>query len=319
MSRLGRTGAALAATIAMSGPAGLRAEPGPEEAEPLDRVPAIIGGQPTTGDPAVAALLAVDDDGQLFAICSGTLITPTILLTAAHCVDVPEAAGFVIYVGADLTVEEDPSYQFVAAASRVAFHPQWNPDDIAAGYDIGIAELAEPAPVAPREVNLDPITSSQVGQPIRLVGWGVTAGGAEDSGVKRAVVSQLADFDDKLLLVGDSERSICNGDSGGPGFMTIGGREVLVGIASFVDAGCSEIGVSTRVDVYRDFLADQAGVGDSPPAQPDAGPGGDDPDGDLPLRPTPADEGGCSAAGGAGSAPLVLAVLLLVVATRRKR
>ena len=44
----------------------------------------------------------------------------------------------------------------------------------------------------------------------------------------------------------------CHGDSGGPGLMTVGGVERLVGVSSRSD--CTAVGTDTRVDAFLDYL-----------------------------------------------------------------
>lgn len=289
----------------------------------------IVGGAPTATDPAVVLLLPFDDAENILGICSGTLIAPDVVLTAAHCVDERiGASGFGVYLGSDATVDTDPAFVFRTFAASVAFHPQWNPDDLENGFDIGVVHLVDPAPVAPMPINTAPLTEAEVGQPVRLVGWGITAGGGSDSGIKRQVVSRLDAFDPRLVLVGNAQTNTCSGDSGGPAFMVRGGREVVVGVTSFGDVNCAQIGVSTRVDAFLDFLAGE-GVdvpvpvpGDDDPNDPADPTDPTEPEGPTGGFPTPRhDEGGCSAAGGAASAMSLIGVLgaLSWLAPRRRR
>ena len=46
----------------------------------------------------------------------------------------------------------------------------------------------------------------------------------------------------------------CEGDSGGPSFATIDGKLVQVGIASFADQQCQQLGDDTRIVAELDFL-----------------------------------------------------------------
>src|SRR5687768_12672220 len=73
----------------------------------------IVGGAPTTEGPAVPAILMTDADDNVIGICSGTLVTQDIVLTAAHCVDGtnPSVAGFVVYFGTTV-LAEDPGFVF---------------------------------------------------------------------------------------------------------------------------------------------------------------------------------------------------------------
>src|SRR5260221_447053 len=71
----------LAGTLAL---AGCSAYDPPETTDTLDDP--IVGGVPDAGDPAVAALLYFDPNQRLQFLCSATLVSPTVLLTAAHCV-----------------------------------------------------------------------------------------------------------------------------------------------------------------------------------------------------------------------------------------
>jgi len=55
----------------------------------------IVGGQVDTGHPAVADLL-MDVEGVISkgtATCTGTLISPTVIVSAAHCVNVKDGYG----------------------------------------------------------------------------------------------------------------------------------------------------------------------------------------------------------------------------------
>lgn len=53
----------------------------------------IIGGTTDTGDPAVLALFAHKPGAQSGSLCTASLVSPTVLLHAAHCVD-PREVGF---------------------------------------------------------------------------------------------------------------------------------------------------------------------------------------------------------------------------------
>lgn len=67
-------------------------------------VQAITNGFPDTANTFsnVGTVLALGTDGQAFQLCSGTLISPTVFLTVAHCAyyfnDFLAPQGFTLYL-----------------------------------------------------------------------------------------------------------------------------------------------------------------------------------------------------------------------------
>lgn len=247
----------------------------------------ITGGVPEAGYPAVFAL-AFDGQGG----CSGTCITPHVGLTATHCVDWTDASSMTALFG-----DSEYDAEKVVQVTAVATEP--------GGADIAVVALAEacPATIPANRIALE----DHVGEPVVMVGFGVTTEEAEDAGIKRsgtATLFSVAPADVHGLEAGELATSndpagTCNGDSGGPTFMTFGGVEVVVGVTSrgsLDESGRDEPcgrgrSIAVRADSYAAFL-DEFVAAHDPDADPDEGDPEPDPDddGDTPRDDDDPDE-----------------------------
>jgi secreted trypsin-like serine protease len=240
-----------------------------------ERPAAIVGGTTDDGDPAVVALIRQGRTGE--EICTGEIISPTTVLTAAHCVAPDPQTGasawdtFSVVLGTDTR----QSSQRVPVSS-VHYDPQWmgTPDPAqspeGAGHDVGVALLAQPIPnITPLPVSTAPMTQAQVGQPVRLVGYGITDGTFQmGDGVKRQVTTSLVQILTGVLYIGRAGQQGCQGDSGGPALMRNGAQEVIVGLTSSGDNACTRGGYYTRLDTVTSFLTPYLPSGTGWPTTP---------------------------------------------------
>ena len=204
---------------------------------------------------AVVLLFAQKPNSNQGYLCSGTLVSPTVVLTAAHCVSsqvVGPNVSFSVFVGQDWNKPSGDSWTDV---KEVHWDAQFDINNLGAGHDIAVAILAKALSIAPVPINRTPLDRTLVGKATRVVGFGATEGKNRTGvGVKRTVTTKLDDYSALLVHVGDSAHQSCEGDSGGPALMTLNGVETLVGITSYGQAGCVEGGYHTRVDAYTSFL-----------------------------------------------------------------
>jgi Trypsin len=212
---------------------------------PATRATPIVGGEISGADDAVIAFVR---EGVVH--CTGTLVAPRVVVTAAHCVDAeigPDPLTLQVIFG-PRAFEPDA----VRAVVAVALHPEWDRDSF--DNDLAFVRLDRPAPVLPVPMNLADLGDDLVGTPLRLVGYGTTrAGFPRSAGFKRVGLTRLNLLGARTFGFANDPSQTCEGDSGGPAFLRRGqGRELLAGVASYGDADCAVIGVDTRIDAYAD-------------------------------------------------------------------
>ena len=217
------------------------------------------------GHPYVGIMVAQDSAGTPLWRCSGTLLSPTVFLTAGHCTEAPAAH---VEVWFDADVESGipgNGYPFNGDVGGTPFvHPDYNP---AAFFvrDVGVVVLDDPVVKdeygkLPTLNQLDALKTKRGKQDVTFtaVGYGlqrINPVFVESERVRMVAHPHLVQInvpgftgDFSLLLSNNhSTGGTCFGDSGGPNFL--GTSNVVAGVTSFgINGNCAGTGGVFRMD-----------------------------------------------------------------------
>ena len=216
----------------------------------------VIGGSIDNGDPSVVAVFAHAAGATSGSLCTGSVISSTTVLTAAHCVDPTAVGANQVY---DVWTGPVFGQGTRLSVASVAWDTAFDINNPVAGHDIAIVKLAQPTTLAPL-----PFGQSTGSGSVRIVGFGMNTHVVNPyipsgAGQKRQARTNIDSATATQITIGNTGVQTCHGDSGGPAFQTINGRETIVGVVSYGEdlsstLVCVQGGTDTRVGAYMAFI-----------------------------------------------------------------
>lgn len=204
---------------------------------------AIVNGTLDTVHTSAGSLVQLDGEGHLRTRCSGFLASPTVFVTAQHCLPLfgigdgaPALVSFdAVVTDASMPLQGTARYNTTSGSSSDA-------------HDVAVIQLTVPvtdrAPMnLPRLDEL--VTFQKSGQlephdPVRLIGSGAISVERPRqftfANELRTKVVEFQTLQPGFMVMQVKDGGACFGDSGGPNVITINGREVVASITRHLNA-----------------------------------------------------------------------------------
>jgi hypothetical protein len=225
---------------------------------------AVINGSPDNGrHPYVgtAVWFPTGNEADGFELCSGSLVSPTVFVTAAHCF--PEGAHVLVDLEEDAlgdlhrtgfgsavpgTAHPDPDW---SSGTQGLAHLDRNDLAVVVLDGAGLPQLAGRYATLPRLGYDDSLPNNQQ---VEIVGYGLQSTKSQAFGTRVVASAKVVPgggaTSDGFLKLSSSPGfggATCNGDSGGPDLQA--GTDVVLAISSYgATTSCNAVEYSQRMD-----------------------------------------------------------------------
>lgn len=223
----------------------------------------IVGGQSVADDEQVAKSIVALGSPLMGNFCTGTLIAKNLVVTATHCIEGQSPRSLVVTFGT--TPDKAPA----ALKRRVlggSVHPLWetSADAEKDNGDISVLRIEGSAPEGFEPISI--LGNPEIlkdGLDAVLAGFGLLSMKPQVEAerlMKAAVKLTDSKFGKTEIFFAQHEgRGACHGDSGGPAFVQVKGKWVLVGVTSRAPTAsggrsCLEGAIYTSTVGTKDFL-----------------------------------------------------------------
>lgn len=223
----------------------------------------ILGGEVVQPSDIVAhstVALKYVEGSIAYPMCTGTLISPNLVLTAAHCLHGMNKME--LRIGFSIDVKHHYDVETMYEIADFVIHPLYTSrlNDVAL---IALKKSA-PAPYKPVGIISDKYKLT-AGMPMLLAGYGVTNDltGQDTEALRKVTVPMAKILDSEAILVTDQTKATgaCNGDSGGPAYLEKDGMLYVYGITRGPHEyapDCHHFGEYTYASKFEAFILESA-------------------------------------------------------------
>ena len=213
---------------------------------------AMVGAAAPAPDLASQLLMVLTRTAGSAGFCTGTVLSRTKILTAAHCMGAPENMRIHYRDGQNALV--------LLEVKSVAIHPDFHaqaPKTREKSIDLAIVTLTKPLPDRFEPADLTQPPRVDLGDTLTLAGFGITREGQSASSgnlLKGEVTLRPPKSEVLFWLENPHGLGACTGDSGGPVFF----QGALVGVISWTEgiapAHCGKLTQAIRIDSQMNWV-----------------------------------------------------------------